>query len=163
MPDFDIRAITDADRAWIKAFSEQHWGSDQMISRGLSYAISRMPGYIATLEGQAVGLVTYQIHGAECEITSLNSLREGQGIGLGLIEVVKTTAGAANCRRLFVTTTNDNIDALRFYQRHGFVMAALRPGAVNESRRLKPEIPPIGYHGIPIRDEIELEIDLSAD
>jgi hypothetical protein len=57
-----------------------------------------------------------------------------------------------------VITTNDNLDALRFYQRRGFRLAALHRGAVDDSRaRLKPQIPPIGDHGIKLRDELELE------
>ena len=60
-------------------------------------------------------------------------------------------------------TTNDNVDALRFYQRRGFRLAVLRPGAVDESREaLKPEIPRSGEHDIPLRDELELEMDLSG-
>jgi hypothetical protein len=60
-------------------------------------------------------------------------------------------------------TTNDNVDALRFYQRRGFRLAALRTRAVDElRRRLKPTIPAVGEHGIPIRDEIELEIELEV-
>jgi hypothetical protein len=67
----------------------------------------------------------------------------------------------AGCTRLWLITTNDNVDALRFYQRRGFRLAALHAGAVDRSRtRLKPEIPEIGDHGIPLRDEIELELDL---
>jgi hypothetical protein len=59
---------------------------------------------------------------------------------------------------MLVVTTNDNTDALRFYQQRGFTLAGLRPGAVTDSRtRLKPEIPPVGEHGIPLRDEVLLE------
>ena len=58
-------------------------------------------------------------------------------------------------------TTNDNLDALRFYQRRGFRLAELRPGAVDRAReRLKPEIPRTGEHGIPLRDELVLEMAL---
>lgn len=53
-------------------------------------------------------------------------------------------------------TTNDNLDALRLYQRHGFRLAALRPGAVDRSRHLKPDIPAIGAYGLPLRDELLL-------
>ena len=75
-----------------------------------------------------------------------------------LIAAVKDIAGRAGCTRLWVITTNDNVDALRFYQRRGFTLAALHAGAVDESRaRLKPEIPVFGDHGIPLRDELELE------
>lgn len=54
------------------------------------------------------------------------------------------------------TTTNDNLDALRFYQRRGFRLAGLRPGAVGRARRIKPEIPATGAHGTPLRDGIDL-------
>ena len=58
---------------------------------------------------------------------------------------------------LRVTTTNDNLNALRFYQRRGFRITAVRPGAVDEARRTKPSISTSGEDGIPIHDEIELE------
>ncbi len=62
---------------------------------------------------------------------------------------------------MWLTTTNDNLDALRFYQRRGFRLVALRPGAVDVARRdLKPELPDIGTHGIPMRDELDLELTL---
>ena len=62
------------------------------------------------------------------------------------------------CARLWVITTNDITDALRFYQRRGFCLVAMHRGAVDRSRaRLKPEIPAVGAYGIPLRDEIELE------
>jgi len=62
-----------------------------------------------------------------------------------------------------VTITNGNLGALRFYQRRGFRIAAVRPNGVAASRRLKPGIPEVGEYGIPIRDEIELELMLSPD
>jgi hypothetical protein len=60
---------------------------------------------------------------------------------------------------VWLVTTNDNLDALRFYQRRGFRLAKLRRGAVDAARsRLKPTIPEVGSFGIPIRDEIVLEL-----
>jgi hypothetical protein len=62
---------------------------------------------------------------------------------------------------VWLVTTNDNLVALRFYQRRGFRLSALRPGAVDEARRrLKPAIPDAGAFGIPLRDELELELRL---
>jgi hypothetical protein len=40
----------------------------------------------------------------------------------------------------------------------GFHLAFVRLGAVDESRKIKPTIPAIGEYGIPVRDEIELEL-----
>jgi len=62
------------------------------------------------------------------------------------------------CPRLWLVTTNDNVDALRFYQRRGFCLVCVHRGAVDHSRaHLKPEIPLAGNNRIPLRDELELE------
>ena len=76
-------------------------------------------------------------------------------------DAIEALARDAGCTRLWLITTNDNVDALRFYQRRGFRLAKLHPGAVDDSRaRLKPGIPKLGDHGIPLRDELELELEL---
>lgn len=110
--------------------------------------------------GEWVGLVTCHIQGAECESVTLNSLYPATGIGTALVEAVKEAAQSANRRRLWLITTNDNLNALRFYQKRGFVLVAVHRNAVAEAR--KPQIPAIGEHGIPLRDEIELEMLLPA-
>ena len=75
-----------------------------------------------------------------------------------MIEAVWLLARRQGCTRLWVITTNDNVDALRFYQRRGFRLVRVHRGAVDRSRAsLKPEIPPVGAYGIPLRDEIELD------
>ncbi|MBZ0303030.1 MAG: GNAT family N-acetyltransferase, partial [Anaerolineae bacterium] len=96
----------------------------------------------------------------DCEIVTLNSVQEGQGVGTALIEVVKQAAAEEGCTRLWLITTNDNFNALRFYQKRDFRIVAVYPGALDQSRKVKPEIPLFGYHGIPLRDEIELELKL---
>ncbi|MEW5718069.1 MAG: GNAT family N-acetyltransferase, partial [Chloroflexota bacterium] len=84
------------------------------------------------------------------------------GIGSALIDAVKLRARQAGCKRLWLITTNDNLTALRFYQKRGFTLAALHRNALEESRKIKPEIPLVGEHGIPLRDEIELEMMLDG-
>jgi ribosomal protein S18 acetylase RimI-like enzyme len=87
-------------------------------------------------------------------------LVRGTGVGTALLDAVKNAAGWAGCKRLWLVTTNDNTHALRFYQKRGFHIAAVHRNALLRSRELKPEIPLAGMDGIPIRDEIELEIVL---
>ena len=68
---------------------------------------------------------------------------------------------AEGVRRAWLVTTNDNLAALGLYQKAGWRLATLRRGAIDDARRrLKPGIPEIGQHGIPLRDELELELDL---
>jgi GNAT superfamily N-acetyltransferase len=159
---FQLRPLTNEDRAWVEAFTAEHWGSDKMVVHAEVITISQLPGFAAEKDGAIAGLVTYHIANKECEILSLDSLLPGMGIGTALIEAVRLSAIRQGCRRLFLTTTNDNIDALLFYQKRGFELAKVRPGAVNASRLIKPEIPLVGYYGLPIRDEIEFEMILTA-
>lgn len=74
------------------------------------------------------------------------------------IERVKALAPAQGCKRLFLSTTNDNLEALAFYQKRGFRLIRVCPNAVDEARRLKPSIPLVAGNGIAIRDELELEL-----
>ncbi len=58
---------------------------------------------------------------------------------------------------MWLVTTNELVGAQRFYERAGFRLVAVREGAVERSRRLKPEIPEVAEDGTPIRDELEYE------
>jgi len=160
MKPFHIRPINKGDRSWIARLFEEHWGSTIIVTRGKLYHADRLPGFTAIYNNQPAGLITYNIVGDQCEITSMNSLTEGIGIGSALIDAVRNTAEKAGCKRLWLITTNDNTAALRFWQNRGFLLVAVYRNAIEESRRLKPEIPLTGNDGIPIRDEIELELIL---
>jgi ribosomal protein S18 acetylase RimI-like enzyme len=155
---FTIRTATTSDSGWMMNVLKENWGSPRIVSRGRCHDAARLPGLIAVLNGQRVGLSIYCIENGDCEMVALTSKAEGIGIGSALIEAVRTAALSAGCRRLWLVTTNDNTDALRFYQKRGFVLVALHRNAVDRSRKLKPEIPLFGSHGIRMRDEIELEI-----
>ncbi|HEX6583208.1 MAG TPA: GNAT family N-acetyltransferase [Thermoleophilaceae bacterium] len=116
------------------------------------------PALIAERDGVLAGVLTFVLGDGDCEILTLHATERFAGVGTGLVKAVESLARDAGCDRLWVITTNDNVDALRFYQRRGFRLARLHRGAVDESRPLlKPEIPLIGDHGIDLRDELELE------
>lgn len=164
MPGCAVYALTDADRQWAADFLRTRWGALEMISRGRVLLPHTYPGFYARAasvpDATRVGLVTYRIEYGGCEITSLDSLRPRQGIGTALVAAVRQAAVTAGCRRLWLITTNDNLAALRFYQRRGFVLAALHRNALARSRARKPTIPHTGIDDIPLRDEIELEMPL---
>ena len=148
------------DKPWVLRLLRENWDSAVMVTRGKIHQADELPGFIAIHNGKPAGLITYDIVGGQCEITSMNSLVEGQGIGSSLVDAVKETAASAGCQRLWLITTNDNSAALRFWQKRDFKLVAVYPDAVEQSRRIKPEIPLTGNDVIPIRDEIELEMTL---
>jgi GNAT superfamily N-acetyltransferase len=157
LSDVHIRAAEPGDRAELEGFLER-WHSLRVarlgtLERPLDHAM-----LVAERDGRLIGVLTYVVRGGDCEVLTLHADERRNGVGSALIADVKQIARRAGCNRLWLITTNDNVDALRFYQRRGFRLAALHPGAVDASRtRLKPEIAEVGDHGIPIRDELELE------
>jgi GNAT superfamily N-acetyltransferase len=158
--EMQIRPLADGDRAWLEEFIPERWGAPTVVGHGRVYRVADLPGFVALDEREPVGLVTFSIEGDACELVTIDSLREGIGIGSALVEAVARMAREAGCRRLWLITTNDNLPMLRFAQKRGFSLVAVHPNAVEASRKLKPEISLIGIDGIPIRDELELELVL---
>ena len=157
---FEPRRLTQKDIPRLRQFWVDHWGGQIMVTRGNIYRPEQLDGFVVEEGREWTGLITFLVKDNEMEITSLDSLREGQGLGTKLIDWVVEEARRQKCKRVFLITTNDNIYALGFYQRRGFELAAVHRGAVNESRKIKPSIPLMGINNIPLRDEIEMEIRL---
>jgi len=156
----DIKTISSENREQINNFIRSHWFSTVMVVRGELFDMTILDGFVVYEGEKIIGLVTYKISGTECEIMSLDSLMERQGIGTALINKVIETARENKCIKIKLITTNDNINALRFYQKLGFDMAKLYHNALDISRKLKPTIPLIGDFDIPVKHEIEFEMDL---
>ncbi len=156
----EIRRLAREDLPRLRQFWKDRWGDEFVVGHGVVYYPDALDGFIAIDGTEWIGLITYFFSGEDCEIVSIDSTREGRGIGTKLINAALAEARHHNCKRVFLVTTNDNLNALGFYQKRGFEMVKINRGALNESRKIKPSIPLIGMHNIPLRDEIELEIPL---
>jgi GNAT superfamily N-acetyltransferase len=155
-----VRPREAADQAAARAFLARH---DSVRAARLGELVHPLnhPALVAeNAGGQLLGMLTY-VPGQDwrqCEILTLHADEQWRGAGTALVEAVGQLARRQGCTRLWVITTNDNVDALRFYQRRGFCLVMVHRGAIDRSRAsLKPEIPSAGAYGIPLRDEIELE------
>ncbi|MEM7019480.1 MAG: GNAT family N-acetyltransferase, partial [Pseudomonadota bacterium] len=89
------------------------------------------------------------------------SLKQGLGIGRQLLDAALQLAKEKGCQRAWLITTNNNSNAIKFYAANGWQQVAIHHHAVKEARRLKPELPEFDGNGVPIRDEIEFEVNLS--
>ena len=158
--EFFIRPLADVERACVADFIARRWGAEIVVAHGVVYRPHTLPGFVAQRGDEIAGLVTLNVAGDACEIVTLDSAPPGTGVGTALIDAAKAFARKAGCKRLWLITTNDNLNALRFYQKRGFALVAVHRNAVDEARKIKPQIPLIGSDGIPLRDEIELEMKL---
>ena len=155
-----IRPTRESDRSWMREEMRKWWGSETVVVRGEKLYPAELGGYIAEKDEEKIGLIILRIDENCCEILSLTTAGDPPGIGKKLFTTALTALRKKNISRLSVVTTNDNINALRFYQQLGFVISDWRMNAVEFSRKLKKEIPQIGNYNIPIRDEIELEMTI---
>ncbi len=157
-----VRTLNDDDRAWVKERTELLFGGDFVVSGQEVHDPHQLPGFIATEGGERIGVATYNIDGKRCELVTIDALCQFMGVGSELLEQVEDAAIAAGCDTLWCITTNDNLDAQRFFQKRGFAISEIRIGGMTKIRLLKPSIPRVGYYGLPIRDEIHLALDLVA-
>jgi len=154
-----VQPMTADDRGWAEAFLDARLSGRWQARRGQLIDVLDGPGVVAWRDGGRVGLATHRPDGpGRIELAALVSAEERTGIGSALVEAVVEAARAAGASEIRVTTTNDNVTALGFYQRREFRLVELRPGAVDDARlRLKPGIPTVAENGVPLRDELELE------
>ncbi|RZS45218.1 acetyltransferase (GNAT) family protein [Herbihabitans rhizosphaerae] len=157
MTEYTVRAIGERDRPAVRRLLVHSWGTSIVVAHGTTFHPGNLPGLLAERRGQLAGALTYAVEPDFVEVVTIDAEQRRAGIGSALIDAVIGVARQLGRKRVVLTTTNDNLDALRFYQRRGFRLSTLRPGAVTHARRIKPEIPDIGDYGIPVNDELDLE------
>lgn len=153
-------SIQDSDREEVRRFIEQRWHGALVMSHGKSYYPHKEQGLIERRNGQIAGLLTYHVEDKAMELLTLDSTLEGKGVGSSLMLDAISAARELKCERIWLTTTNDKLRAVGFYQRLGFRMAAINIGVVDEARKTKPGIPLTGERGIEIHDEIVMELTI---
>lgn len=160
MSDIVVRSATAADADWIRSALAKSWAGTEVVGHGVRYDAATLPALIAEQGPDRLGLLTYHLADDALEVVTIDAAVARSGAGTALLAAAAQTARAAGVSRVWLVTTNDNLDALRFYQRRGMRIVAVSPGAVDEARRLKPSIPLAGAYGIEVHDELTLELRL---
>ena len=146
----DVRAATD--------LLDRELGGRHQARLGRLHDVLELPGFGAWDAQELVGVATYELDGDRAELAAIavSDDHRLRGIGTQLIDAVVAAVESAGARDVWLVTTNDNLDALRLYQRRGFRLDELHAGALDRARALKPAIPRAGRYGIPISDELVL-------
>lgn len=152
-----IERITYKTRELVNQFFIENWCSTDMSIRGKIIDGTKLDGFLLQEDNKIIGLVTYKFFEDVCEIVSLDSKKENIGIGTALLKEIEKVAIESNCKKMRLITTNDNLRALQFYQKRGYCLTKIYPNAMDEVRKVKPDVPLLGENNIPLRDEIELE------
>ncbi len=151
-----VRSFEPGDIAWAESLLGGMGGRLQ-ARRDEVVDVLDASGFVAEHNGEPIGILTYAGRNDGTEILYVETTARQRGVGSALIQALVRLVGTK--QRIWVVTTNDNLDALRFYQRRGFAFREVRVGAVDRAREtIKPLLPLVGDYGIPLRDEVELEL-----
>lgn len=149
--------LVDEFREDVDFYIKEEWGGPYIVTKGNLFDTRTLSGFVYAEDGMLKGGILYGLKNGDCEIAALFSMEEGRGVGGGLIRAVVEAARKNRCKRVWLITTNDNTHAIRFYQKQGMTLKAVYINAMEESRKLKPQIPLTGVDGIPILHEFEFE------
>jgi len=155
---FAIRPITD--RAFLDELLRLRWSGGSLLLRGKVIAPADVEALAAYDGERLAGVATWRMEGKVLYLLTLNNITDQRGVGVALLEAMIDLGRGRNAALIRAIVTNDNLNALGFYQRRDFRIIAVHPGAVDTIRAMNPNIPMIGAYRIPIHDEIELERDL---
>ncbi len=150
-----IIPINNEFRPKVNKLIADEWAGPIVITKGILHDTTNSDGFIYVADGELTGYALFEIHESQCEILVLQSIYENRGIGSALLNTIIDVAKTNNCINVWLITTNDNIHAIRFYQKFGFELKEVHINALDKSRRLKPSIPLLGNEGIPLKHEFE--------
>jgi ribosomal protein S18 acetylase RimI-like enzyme len=138
-----VRPLIADDEPAASLLLDAELGGRAQVRLGQVQDVLALPGFAATREECLVGIATYAVGDVRAELAAVAvaATHRSRGIGGALVEAVASTVARQGVRELWLTTTNDNLDALRLYQRHGFHLAELHAGAIQRARERKPGIP----------------------
>lgn len=145
-----VRPLTDADRGWARAWIADAWGVPVVSPSGVYDDPAGLDGFVAEDGGRPVGLLLHRIADGRCEVVALVVREERKGHGRALMEAARAEAQDTGCDRVWLITTDDNPNALAFYESLGMTESQRHLNFVDTVRQSKPDSS--GY-----RDAIELE------
>lgn len=154
----NILRLDESFRNSVDAYIRHLWSGPKSVALGELYDTSILPGFVVVDDGALLGAALYRLYNEECEVSVLFSLIQKEGVGTKLLDAVIDTARQEKARRVWLVTTNDNTQAIRFYQKYGFSLKAVHIGSFEVTRKLKDKIPEVGIDNIRIEHEFEFEI-----
>lgn len=146
---------SDEERKIIQKFVKRFWGEEEQLTFDRKFTVTRLPAYVAKVDNSIIGFVSFAEMGDAMIIVALGVLPKYQnvGVGRGLVRKVEDESKRLKKKRLMVSTSNDDLPALAFYQSNGFQIHEVKPNVIAEKHGMILK----GIGGLPIRDELRLQ------
>jgi ribosomal protein S18 acetylase RimI-like enzyme len=149
------RASSEKEKDEIRRFVKQFWGEEEQLTFERKYNVAEQPAYVAKVGKKTVGFISFAENADHLIIVAIGVQAEYQGSGIGraLVKKVESEARKLQKKKLLVSTSNDNLPALGFYQALGFQIFEVEPNILAE----KHGHVLAGISGLPVRDELRLQ------
>jgi len=153
------KVATDDERSTIRELVREFWGEEEQLTFDRRFELAELPAYVAKIDNDLVGFVSFAEISDFLIIVALGVLPSYQGgsVGTKLVEEVEKEAKSQGKKEMLVSTSNDDLPALAFYQRLGFQIVEVKPNVIAQKHETFLQ----GIGGLPIRDEIRLRKGLS--
>jgi len=153
------RVVSEEERNVIRKFVTRFWGEQEQLTFDRQFTVTELPAYVAKKSDKTIGFVSFAEVDDSIMIVALGVLPKHQcsGVGKRLLERVENEAVKMRKKRLLVSTSNDDLPALAFYQTIGFQIYEVKPNVIAQKHG---EIQR-GIGGLPIRDELRLQKNIS--
>lgn len=132
------RTLREEDLAWKRSSLLHAWGGTSVARKGELVEALDLDGFVAIDGPERIGLLSYALRCRELEVVTIHVDREHSGAGRTLMDAAKDQAEKLRARRMWLTTTNNNFRAFRFYQRWGMDLVAFYRDGVRRSRLASP-------------------------
>ena len=156
LPPVLVREAADAERQAALELFRRDFGRTGIVAFGQVIDLDAIPTIVADMEGELGGALAYRLVDGGLHVVALATepMWQRSGVGGYLVAEVELMARRQRIPRVIVSTTNDNLPALYFYQRRGYYVTEWIPHGVAKHAR---NASLVGFSGIPIRDEVRME------
>lgn len=156
LPPVLVREPAGAERSAALELLRRDFGRSGIVAFGQLMELDGAPMVVAEMNGEIAGALVYRLVDSGVHVVALatDPMWQRSGVGGYLVAEVELLARRLGIPRVIVSTTNDNLPSLYFYQRRGYFVSEWIP---NGAARLAASMSLVGFAGIPIRDEVRLE------
>jgi ribosomal protein S18 acetylase RimI-like enzyme len=151
---YSVERTTEAARSEIRSLVRRFWGEEEQLTFDRRFAVSELAGYVARVKEELAGFISLADASDAMIIVALGVLPRYQGSGIGkrLVQEAENEATERKKSWLLVSTSNDDLPALGFYQSVGFQIYRVKPNAIAEKHGKIL----VGMGRLPVRDELRL-------
>lgn len=156
LPPVLTREASPEDHRKALAIFHRDFGRTSIAAFDETVALETASTIVAEMQDDIGGALAWKRRDDAVQIVALatDPMWQRSGVGGHLLAELEVLARREGVSRIVVATTNDNLPAVYFYQRHGYRITAVVPDAATKHPEATRQR---GFADIPVMDELRME------